>query len=242
MSEIKQYMIPVEYVFSGKVCVKAGSREEAEKIARDQCGLNMGEFHTANDDVVDWDIDMHPLKHFPGVNEYNFDQIYKPIKNHLDDNASADGFMFETYNEELDFILETNKTKPNHVWTIISLDNGNQLYATGYHIVDRLGYMITAEPWESDADDIVVDLSNDDPQVIIIDTPDDIVCNILSNKPETEHPVVIRRCLTGISSVLHHKQVEVSQDDDIDIHGIQEAITLSEGLIVLQSSTGDSHD
>ena len=38
---------------------------------------------------------------------------YKPIKNHIDDNASYDGFMFETYDKELEFVIE--KAKEKHV-------------------------------------------------------------------------------------------------------------------------------
>ena len=61
------------------------------------------------------------------------------IENHLEDNASLDGKMFETYGEELAFV---RSQPPDKIWTHI--DNGTRRGKTvkGYRLVNRLGYLI----------------------------------------------------------------------------------------------------
>lgn len=77
-----------------------------------------------------------------------FEKKYKPIKNHLDDNASFNGLMFETYGEELEYV----KAQPNNkIWTYCD-DGENGWLSTGFHLVNRLGYVICQEPWTEDAE------------------------------------------------------------------------------------------
>lgn len=49
-----------------------------------------------------------------------FIEKYRPVTNHIDDNASLDGCMFETYGEELVFVRNANI---NHIWTWIECDD-----------------------------------------------------------------------------------------------------------------------
>ena len=79
---------------------------------------------------------------------------YKPISNHLDNNASFQneegiGIMFETYGDELEFVRNQN---PNTIWTYCHGDNNCSYISSGYHLFNRLGYFITAEPWAEDED------------------------------------------------------------------------------------------
>ena len=67
------------------------------------------------------------------------------IENHIDDNASLDSCMFETYGEELEHVLNENEA---HVWTYQDDDNGNPCITSGYHVVNRIGYLISEEPVE----------------------------------------------------------------------------------------------
>lgn len=95
------------------------------------------------------------------LTEEQFDNKYELITNHLDNNASYNGCMFETIGEEVQFVLEM--AKENRVVTIIETDNdpdfdydkaiecGDELpldmcYVSGMHIVNRIGYLITKEP------------------------------------------------------------------------------------------------
>ena len=71
---------------------------------------------------------------------------YEPVKNNIDPNAAFDGYMFETYGNELTML---HAQPDNHIWTIIEGDNGLYL-ASGYHSVNRIGYFITLNPWEDE--------------------------------------------------------------------------------------------
>ena len=80
----------------------------------------------------------------------DFDE-YKPVKNHINKNASFDGCMFETYGSELKHVYKIGKkTEWRNVWTIIDGDSGDLYTIAGFHFVNRIGYLITEDPWESD--------------------------------------------------------------------------------------------
>lgn len=76
----------------------------------------------------------------------DFYEKFNPIKNHINDNASFDGCMFETYGEELEFVQKTAKETPKKVWTILDCE-GKLYLGAGYHYVNRFGYLITEEDW-----------------------------------------------------------------------------------------------
>ena len=88
--------------------------------------------------------------------EEQFDEKFTLVDNHLDKNASFDGKMFETFGDELAFVIE--KSKENRVITIIEFDGyevdedgdviPNMCYTSGMHNVNRIGYLITTEPIE----------------------------------------------------------------------------------------------
>ena len=75
-------------------------------------------------------------------------ETFKPIVNHLDENASwqneymddGSGIMFETYGEELEFVILSDDNK---VWTYMDDDYGNTIIVAGYHLAGRIGYFIT---------------------------------------------------------------------------------------------------
>lgn len=92
-----------------------------------------------------------------------FTEKYKPQLNHLaqisnpspdpESCAPLNGQMYETYGEELEHIKAQN---PNHVWTVLVIDevdeNGEDLpwyVSAGFHHVNRMGYIITKNPWET---------------------------------------------------------------------------------------------
>lgn len=81
------------------------------------------------------------------INFEQFEDIFQPIKNHIDENASYDGFMFETYGEEIDYVKSIDNNK---IWTIISTENEESWFIPGFHIVDRLGFIICSNPWEDE--------------------------------------------------------------------------------------------
>ena len=77
-------------------------------------------------------------------------ETYKPIVNTISGSASFDdgdgGLMFETYGEEVKFVLFSMVHGPRNVWTYIDGDDGNTLIVEGYHLVNRIGHFITEVP------------------------------------------------------------------------------------------------
>lgn len=81
------------------------------------------------------------------MTEDEFYNEFNCVKNHLDGNASFDGCMFETYGAELLHIQELckNDVMKQTVWTIIEAE-GKMFYVSGFHFVNRFGYLVTEEP------------------------------------------------------------------------------------------------
>lgn len=80
---------------------------------------------------------------------------YKPIQNHLDEDAAYDGNMFETFGAEREYVraLAQHETDCLRVWTLIESENGSSIMSGyQYYLVNRMGYFVTELPVEpSDA-------------------------------------------------------------------------------------------
>ena len=96
---------------------------------------------------------------FKTITEEHFDENFNPIENHIDQNAGWNGCMFETYGEELEFV----KKQPNNtVWTIVTGDDDSMSYISGFHFVNRIGYLITKETVATDVEyDVPLDTDMD---------------------------------------------------------------------------------
>lgn len=85
------------------------------------------------------------------LTEEQFDELFNLIDNKIDLNASFGGKMFETYGPELAFVQQMAKF--NRVITIVETDTSEEgdivipmmCYVSGYHVVNRIGYLITEE-------------------------------------------------------------------------------------------------
>ncbi|HWB10546.1 MAG TPA: hypothetical protein VG826_15055 [Pirellulales bacterium] len=84
------------------------------------------------------------------LSEDAFDALFPLKTNHLNPAArwshgDAGGCLFETYGEEMAFVREQN---PRTVWTFVDADDGGQCVISGFHLVNRIGYLIstTAAP------------------------------------------------------------------------------------------------
>jgi hypothetical protein len=88
--------------------------------------------------------------------------IYKPIPNHIDKGASFNdgeqGYMFETYGKELEFVKAASD---RHIWTYGDGDDGGTYIWSGWSFVNRIGYFITEVPF-SDGVDVQVLVSEPD--------------------------------------------------------------------------------
>lgn len=89
------------------------------------------------------------------ITEDDFIEQYRPMPNVLDKNASFDfgegGCLYETFGSEL---AHVRAQLPEHVWTIIEED-GQLMVVSGYHLINRLGYILTAVQWLPGSDVIV---------------------------------------------------------------------------------------
>ncbi len=72
---------------------------------------------------------------------------YKPIQNTIAQHRPE--FMFETYGDEYQFIVETNEKEPGKVWTLTEGDSGGLYVTDGWRYVNRFGYFVTEVPFES---------------------------------------------------------------------------------------------
>jgi hypothetical protein len=75
-------------------------------------------------------------------------ESFEPIINHFNDNASWDGALFETYGNELEFVLTCDESC---IWTLQDADDNDEgietILCNGYHVVNRIGYIITKKPY-----------------------------------------------------------------------------------------------
>lgn len=98
------------------------------------------------------------------MTENDFLNKYNIVVNHIDQNAAFGGFnresesgcMFETFGEELNFVIEKAKENIKKIWTILECD-GSLFVSAGYHRVNRLGYLISEQEWESETEEYVLD-------------------------------------------------------------------------------------
>ena len=73
---------------------------------------------------------------------------FKPIINpNAEDECCAE--RFETYGEDLEFVVNTANATPKKVWTLEDLD-GQLIICAGLHLVNRINYFITEEEWDDE--------------------------------------------------------------------------------------------
>jgi hypothetical protein len=82
------------------------------------------------------------------LTEDEFDERYALVVNPFNPHASwgfgdNEGCLFETYGEELDFV---RRQDPQCVWTFVDGDNGDLYVISGFHWVNRIGYLVSREP------------------------------------------------------------------------------------------------
>lgn len=104
------------------------------------------------------------------LSEDNFDEMFKPQINHIErakadpsiadeDICSFSGTMYETYGEDLEYVMEMGKL--NRVVTIVDGESDSEdddaepkpsvlYYLSGAHFVNRLGYLVLDKPYTFD--------------------------------------------------------------------------------------------
>lgn len=49
----------------------------------------------------------------------DWESEFVPVRNHIDKNAASEGYLFETYGPEIDFVMSIKESNPDRVWTMI---------------------------------------------------------------------------------------------------------------------------
>jgi hypothetical protein len=88
------------------------------------------------------------------ISEETFDDHYQLIVNHLNPTASwgfddSGGCLFETIGPELEFVRSQN---PRCVWTLVDGEDGDLYVISGFHFVNRLGYLVSTAAVPEDVD------------------------------------------------------------------------------------------
>lgn len=73
-----------------------------------------------------------------------FELLFKPEQNHLTEESSFNGWMFETYGEDAEEVEWIAEDTPGRVWTI--LDGEEMSIVSGMRWSNRLGYIVTEYP------------------------------------------------------------------------------------------------
>lgn len=77
-------------------------------------------------------------------NEENFDRKYTPNLKLRSEHFRDQSGRFETFANDIITVLGQEE---KFVWTCVDGDDG-LYYVSGYHLVNRVYYLITNEPWE----------------------------------------------------------------------------------------------
>jgi len=70
---------------------------------------------------------------------------YKPIVNNVTDFNNEESILFETFGAEFERVLQC---PVKNVWTWVDGSDGTYILS-GLHFVNRIGYFITEEEWQS---------------------------------------------------------------------------------------------
>jgi hypothetical protein len=85
------------------------------------------------------------------------------IKNTVTQDASYDGYMFETYDPDFQHVRNAHRDNPNRIATLVEGDDTSFILLHGYHYVNRIGYFIAKEPLKY-FDEIILHDAKDDPE------------------------------------------------------------------------------
>lgn len=106
---------------------------------------------------------------FIDITEDEFDDRFPLVPNHLNPTAAwavgeGGGCLFETFGVELTFIQEQD---PRRVWTLVDGDDGDLYVISGFHWVNRLGYLLSIDPVPDEATiQVRVPMQSDDEEAV----------------------------------------------------------------------------
>jgi hypothetical protein len=146
------------------------------------------------------------------MTEEDFDRQYPLLKNHLNPDAGwvygeGPGCLFETYGDELEFVRHQD---PATVWTLVDGDDGDQYLLSGFHFVNRIGYLISTVPVQND-----VEIQVQIPMEPLDDEEEQVIAmqQTASDQPDLLFAAIARRYL-GIPTL------ETRRSDSLHFHDV----------------------
>lgn len=109
---------------------------------------------------------------FIELTEDEFDDRYPLVQNHLNANASwaygdGPGCLFETYGEEVAFVGQQD---PRTIWTLVDGEDGDMYVISGFHFVNRIGYLLSTISVPEDVTiQVHIPMSKDDDELDLIE-------------------------------------------------------------------------
>ena len=75
----------------------------------------------------------------------DFDEKFTMYTAEESENFEVGTGMFETYGNDMDIVNKMRRNNPYQVWTAVDGDSNSLVYLQGYHLVNRIYYLITNE-------------------------------------------------------------------------------------------------
>ncbi|RLI98728.1 MAG: hypothetical protein DRP08_07910 [Candidatus Aenigmatarchaeota archaeon] len=63
--------------------------------------------------------------------------------------------MLETFGKDLDLVLEQVRKNYKKVWTLVDVGKKDLIAVTGYHLCNRINYVITEEEWKNEDEEYI---------------------------------------------------------------------------------------
>lgn len=101
--------------------------------------------HSDADDIEE-ELRTEPSSEQPFQRNLDYDtweNRYLPEVNSLNQSASFNGTLYETYGTDLDYI---EHCAPTRIWTLVE-NEGDHVILPGRHTINRIGYFVTTRPY-----------------------------------------------------------------------------------------------
>lgn len=72
-----------------------------------------------------------------------FVETYQPYQNPNTKEGSYNNYLFDSYQEVIDFSVNIPEFTKNQIWTLVDGDYEESWIISGLHIVNRMGYFVT---------------------------------------------------------------------------------------------------
>ena len=80
------------------------------------------------------------------------DEVYTIVEGLSEHNNDL---LLETFGKDLKLVLKQVKNNYKKVWTIVDVGKKYLIAIAGYHLVNRINYVITEEEWKDETEEYI---------------------------------------------------------------------------------------